>query len=724
MLLVFGIIFIALAAITLLAETQYVGTARVYVYHSATKSALLSRLSLDSSAQTATSLTDSERATYEELGIVMPVVTPLIDELHLTRKRKSLQILEYIPFVRPILDHFLPHFGRRAMTYEELTNKSLVHILFPRPYLKAAMMEDADILEFTTSAESMELANALANAAARSFAARETAMRQEECRALAESARGELPKAKAAYEEVLAEQRRMRQQQKAVDLDHEAQQLVDRFYTLTADRDANRLDLIKSQGMLASVRAQMAKRPEFRKTSETTQRSSLIDSVKQTMSDLYIDLASAKSRMTSEHPEVKEIENKIAEAKRIIKGEAYKIYGSETVSTDPTFSYLNERVAEYAATLAGYESQDTAFNTLIGQVEQNIQAFPERSAAVTLATGRVEGALTYLTNVNQLYAQALAGTRLDLSLAHLVEPAVTPGKIDDYMRPKLSLMLAIGAALGVFLALSAALIAAYVDVTAGDPKAAAQAGAVALPSVPGRPGPGRDQGFRRLRDALFPAGAAGPKTIVLAAPDTDEAAAAALSLGLATALARSGRRTLLVDADIRRPNLYRLAGLPLGPGLAEVLTDAAGIEAVILPGPEAGLSVLPAGAGTISPADADRALDGPGLARILARLAEEFDVVVICAAPLGRTGDALGLARLAEVAVLTVTLFRTPTTVLTEAVAELRAATGREPAAVFDGVPGDDRSPREEWAALRQRLRRLRPARRGFAPPGPPYRGA
>ena len=34
---------------------------------------------------------------------------------------------------------FSPSGGWTCMTYEELTNKSLVHILFPRPYLKAAM---------------------------------------------------------------------------------------------------------------------------------------------------------------------------------------------------------------------------------------------------------------------------------------------------------------------------------------------------------------------------------------------------------------------------------------------------------------------------------------------------------------------------------------------------------------------------------------------------------
>ena len=457
-------IFGGLLGIALLCETQYVASAKVYLYHSATKATLLNRVSLDSPMVSSASLTDTERATYEDLAVTVPVLRPVIAELDLKRKRKSLQVLEYIPFVRLVIDHFWPRLGLRPMTYEELTNKSLVHVLFPRPYLKAAMMEDSDILEFSSSASSMGLSMDLANAAARSFVARESAMRQDECRAVAESAARELPKARANYEQALAAQQDVRRAEKIVDLTTEGQQLVSRYYTLSADRDANRLSLIRAQGMLGNVKAQLAKRPEFRKTSEATQRSSLIDSVKLTLRDLYLDLAAAKARLTAEHPAVKEIENKIAEAKKIIKGEAQKVFGSETVSTDPTWSYLSERAAEYASQVAGYECQDEAFATLLGDVEKKADAFPGRAAASALVAARVDANQSFLSNLNQMEAMAKAGEGMDLSIAHVVEPAERPGKIDDYMRPKLSLMLAAGIAVGAFLAVVAALARDGVEV--------------------------------------------------------------------------------------------------------------------------------------------------------------------------------------------------------------------------------------------------------------------
>lgn len=707
----FAAVFGTLLVLTLVCETQYVSSAKVYLYHSSVKSTLYGRISLDSALMSSASLTDTERATYEDLAITVPVVRPVIQELHLTRKRKSLEVLEYVPFVRLAIDHFWPRIGRRPMTYEELTNKSLVNMLFPRPYLKAAMMEDSDILEFSSSAESMELAMELANAAARSFVDRETAMRQDECRAVADSASRELPQARAAYEKALDAQKAVRRKEKIVDLSTEAQQLVSRYFTLSADRDANRLNLIKAQGMLHSVKAQLAKRPEFRKTSESTQRSSLIDSVKLTLRDLYMDLASAKSRLTPEHPAVKEIENKIDEAKRIIKGESLKVFGSSTVSTDPTYSYLSERAAEYDAQLAGYESQDAAYGELLAMVEKQADAFPGRAAAAALIAARVDACQTFLTNLNQMETMAQAGEGMDLSIAHVVETAQTPGKIDDYMRPKLSLMLAAGLAAGLFLAVIAALVAAWTDDAVSCPESLEAVGATVVGAVPAREGVARNQALRRLRETLFAPGEepSRPRAVVLAGLATEAEALPRLVFELARAVARTGVATLVVDADLRAPTLGVLAGLPVGPGLAEVLAGEVALEAVLVPGPAPELFVLPAGRG-VAEAEADRLLDGPGFAAVLAALTGRFPRVLVCAAPLDRADDALPLARSCGELVLAVGLYRARTGAVAEAVRACLASLGRPPLAVLSGVPADDATPRELWRALRGKKTKKPPA--------------
>ena len=192
-------------------------------------------------------------------------------------------------------------------------------------------------------------------------------------------------------------------------------------------------------------------------------------------------------------------------------------------------------------------------------------------------------------------------------------------------------------------------------------------------------------------------------------------------------MARGGARTLVVDADLCAPRssdtggapdashphglLAGLAGLPPGPGLAEALSGEVALDAVLVPGPEPGLFVLPAGRELAFEA-ADRLMDGPRLGETLAVLGGRFDRVLVAAAPLSRSGDALAFGRAGAAVLLVAGLFCTPARAVAEAAESCRAALGREPASVLSGVPGDDLSPREQWRALSARLRRRRFARR------------
>ncbi|MBK7083576.1 MAG: CpsD/CapB family tyrosine-protein kinase [Flavobacteriales bacterium] len=54
------------------------------------------------------------------------------------------------------------------------------------------------------------------------------------------------------------------------------------------------------------------------------------------------------------------------------------------------------------------------------------------------------------------------------------------------------------------------------------------------------------------------------------------------AVNLATVLALSGKRTVIVDADMRRPRLGETLGLPEGPGLSTYLIGEAALEDVIV----------------------------------------------------------------------------------------------------------------------------------------------
>jgi polysaccharide biosynthesis transport protein len=111
---------------------------------------------------------------------------------------------------------------------------------------------------------------------------------------------------------------------------------------------------------------------------------------------------------------------------------------------------------------------------------------------------------------------------------------------------------------------------------------------------------------------------------------------------LAVSLARAGFRTVLVDADMRRPSLHRVLGVPLGSGLSELLRGEVALDQVIQPTPAPGLSIIPAGHWHPR---LPQILAGNGWRDIKTSLEAEFDYVIVDSPPLLPVADSLLLAR-------------------------------------------------------------------------------
>ncbi|HEY1407294.1 MAG TPA: CpsD/CapB family tyrosine-protein kinase, partial [Promineifilum sp.] len=63
------------------------------------------------------------------------------------------------------------------------------------------------------------------------------------------------------------------------------------------------------------------------------------------------------------------------------------------------------------------------------------------------------------------------------------------------------------------------------------------------------------------------------RTLVVTSPAAGEGKSTTLA-NLAVTIAQSGRKTILVDCDLRRPTLHELLGRPMSPGLTDVLLGA------------------------------------------------------------------------------------------------------------------------------------------------------
>jgi capsular exopolysaccharide synthesis family protein len=152
---------------------------------------------------------------------------------------------------------------------------------------------------------------------------------------------------------------------------------------------------------------------------------------------------------------------------------------------------------------------------------------------------------------------------------------------------------------------------------------------------------------------------------------------------LAASLARAGRRTLLVDGDLRSPALHSLFDVPLEDGLSEVLRAEVDVADVIRPTHAEGLWLLTAGYCDV---DAIHALATEQMQPVFEKLRADYDFIIIDGAPLLGMSDALIFGQYSDGAILSVRRDHSQMPKIHQAAEMLRGVGVRIIGAVVNGV--------------------------------------
>jgi capsular exopolysaccharide synthesis family protein len=124
-------------------------------------------------------------------------------------------------------------------------------------------------------------------------------------------------------------------------------------------------------------------------------------------------------------------------------------------------------------------------------------------------------------------------------------------------------------------------------------------------------------------------------------------------IGLGRSLVRSGRRVLLIDADLRRAGLTHQLEMVRQHGLTEVLRDGSDLGSAIVAGYDDMPDVLPAGEGDSSP---PTLLDSLAFEEMLDRVRQRYDTIVIDTPPSRQIADGIVIASKCDAVILVVRL--------------------------------------------------------------------
>jgi succinoglycan biosynthesis transport protein ExoP len=196
------------------------------------------------------------------------------------------------------------------------------------------------------------------------------------------------------------------------------------------------------------------------------------------------------------------------------------------------------------------------------------------------------------------------------------------------------------------------------------------------------PGSHEAEAFRSLRTALSFLGHQKDSKAVLFTSANPGEGKTYCSLNCGAALAQMGLRTLLIDADLRRPALTRalLAGSK-APGLSACLTGNATLMDCCRPTATENLFILGAGERVSNPAELLAAGD---VASLLKEAMLYFDRVVLDSAPINAVSDTQLIAKEIESVCLVVRARKTPRRAVIRACSLLARATHRPDAVVLN----------------------------------------
>ena len=185
------------------------------------------------------------------------------------------------------------------------------------------------------------------------------------------------------------------------------------------------------------------------------------------------------------------------------------------------------------------------------------------------------------------------------------------------------------------------------------------------------------EGYRTLRAAVAAASrdAGGPRSILIGGSGPSEGKSTT-AINLATALALTGKKVILIDADLRRPSIGAALETGERPGVVGVLLGEVPFEGALTPAPNTdNLFLLVADRSGTDYADL---FSLPAARRMLAEAEQSADYVIVDSPPLGDVVDGLQLAQHVDEILLVVHLGRTRIRKMRE-LAELLASSGIRP---------------------------------------------
>ncbi len=567
--------------------------------------------------------------------------------------------------------------GKAYLPKDILKYRYGLSVLFPRPYLKVENTDDTQMFELTVYAVNPDEAVMFADTMAEMLRMEMINLRLGVFEAADQQIDARITGQLAQYQAVIDQVREFQVKKNSVKLDKEIEVSITRLDQLITSRQDTVSAMASLTAKMATLRKQLKTQTPEAVAGATLKDNAYVNMLRDQLTQLEIKQKGLEATLTANHPEMQAIKRQIDDIAKSY-AQALRVYGE----TSTELQTLQREYDADKAKLAAIEAD-------IAQHQAYMAKLPQASADYSLLQLRQTASGNVLTALLTAKDKLTAAKSVALADVRIVQHA----QVSEYgkpERPKKATSLAIAAFVGLCLGLFAVYVRELYDdaVRSGDDLAALGLpclGAIPrlrpgldrlLPASPSEPG---FEAWRSLKNDLANAlGRPDSLVVVLAGPEPG-AGRTVTAANLALAFARDGKKAVAVDADLRRPALAGLFGLPAAPGLTSVLFGERSLADVIRVLPGSNLAVVPPGHLPDAPG---ALLASDHLASVVAALRRDYEAVVIDAPAAILGDDVLALAGQADATLMVARLDATSAAAMARLLDRFRLAGAKVAGAV------------------------------------------
>ncbi len=432
---------------------------------------------------------------------------------------------------------------------------------------------------------------------------------------------------------------------------------------------------------------------------EKTLAEQLVNSINARVLALRLEISQAEADLVrnaamygEQHDLVISTREKIRKLKKELEEQTKTLISQGMAVADP-IKYrqaLIDTVLIFEGQQAGLEFKASEYKKLVDQYNAELNKLPSKS----LQYARLERDRQVLADTYTLMRQKLEEARIaqasQLGKVRIIDPAIPP---DHREKPKTKLNLALGLLLGLGLGVGGAFFLEYLDNTIRSVEDIERKGLTVLGIIPsisderyqrryrrkkgktkagendndGAGGNGKSlirrevkrlqrrmithedpkspisEAYRSLRTSIIYSTADQKiKSLLISSPGPGEGKTTTVA-NLAITYANLGKKTLLIDSDLRRPVIHRIFNLPRDPGITSYLSGARDdFDKLIQKTEVDNLFVVTSG---IVPPNPSELLGSQRMSDLTARLEKEWDMVLFDSPPLVAVTDATMISK-------------------------------------------------------------------------------